>query len=356
MRFHLPSTPARIIFNYSLLSILCLYILTKSFINIADTTAALLIHLPTQPTVTGCNGHAEFCNRSYSNISQIGTHDSAFVGIMPTDNQNVGLTHQLDAGIRFLQAQTHRSVIDVDPERIKLCHTSCLIKDGGSLEDYLTTLRKWLDAHPPTEVITLLLTNGDSVNVAALAAAFAASGIVPYAYIPTTTTATAAAPAHNPTDKTTWPTLGAMLARNARLVVFLDYGADTSTVPYLLNEFTYFWETPYDTTDPAFRQCAVDRPVGLLSGMLRPPEEEEKEVGRRMLILNHFLDTAVLGMAVPDRRDAAGTNARGGQSGIAAQARLCGERHGGVVPKAVLVDYFDEGGGFGWQDGVNGVG
>jgi hypothetical protein len=32
----------------------------------------------------------------------------------------------------------------------------------------------------------------------------------------------------------------------------IDYGADTSTVSYILDEFTYFFETPYDTTDPNF--------------------------------------------------------------------------------------------------------
>lgn len=338
MHFSRPSTPTRIIFNYTILSFLCLYILIKSFMNIADTTASLLIHLRTQPT-TGCNGHPEFCNRSYSNITQIATHDSAFVGIMPTDNQNVGLTRQLDAGIRFLQAQTHRSLIH---DQVKVCHTSCLIKDGGSLQDYLHTLKGWLDGHA-NEVVTLLLTNGDFLNVAAFDAAFSASGIVSYTYIPTAQ--------HDPADKHTWPTLGAMLSRNARLVVFVDYGAGSQAAPpYLLNEFTYFWETPYDTTDPAaFGRCEIDRPFGLAAF-------QPEVVARRMFILNHFLDSEVLGMALPDRRDAATTNDVAGSSGIAAQARLCAERHGGVLPKAVLVDYFDEGGGFGWQDGVNGVG
>jgi hypothetical protein len=54
---------------------------------------------------TTCNGAAELCSRKYSNVSQIGSHDSAFVGSFVTDNQDESVTNQLDAGIRFLQGQ-----------------------------------------------------------------------------------------------------------------------------------------------------------------------------------------------------------------------------------------------------------
>lgn len=52
-----------------------------------------------------CNGNIALCDRLYSNVSQIGTHDSAFVGILPTQNQGKSVADQLGAGIRFLQAQ-----------------------------------------------------------------------------------------------------------------------------------------------------------------------------------------------------------------------------------------------------------
>lgn len=75
-----------------------------------------------------CNGNATLCSRSYSNITQIGAHDSAFVGILPTDNQLYNVTTQLDSGIRFLQAQTHN-----DSDILHLCHTTCLERDAGPL-------------------------------------------------------------------------------------------------------------------------------------------------------------------------------------------------------------------------------
>jgi hypothetical protein len=73
---------------------------------------------PTDPPI--CNGHAKLCPREYSNVTFIGAHDSAFVGILPTQNQIKSVTDQLNSGIRFLQAQTH-SFLD----SIYLCHTSC---------------------------------------------------------------------------------------------------------------------------------------------------------------------------------------------------------------------------------------
>lgn len=58
-----------------------------------------------------CNGHAEYCSRIWSNVSHVGSHDSAFVGDLPTENQHLSVTAQLQAGIRFLQGQTHKNLL-----------------------------------------------------------------------------------------------------------------------------------------------------------------------------------------------------------------------------------------------------
>jgi hypothetical protein len=137
-----------------------------------------------------------------------------------------------------------------------MCHTSCWLNDAGSLESYLSTVKSWLDANPG-QVLTLLLTNGDSLGVSNFGNAFSSSGLSSYAYSPETTL-----------SLNEWPTIQELIDSGKRLVVFLgstvtpliepwltslkDYGADTSVVPYILDEFTYFFETPYDTTDPTF--------------------------------------------------------------------------------------------------------
>ncbi|PQE32875.1 PLC-like TIM beta alpha-barrel domain protein [Rutstroemia sp. NJR-2017a WRK4] len=183
-------------------------------------------------TAQACNGYSELCSRKWSNISQIGTHDSAFDGISPFDNQNVDITKQLDAGIRFLQAQTHYLFGD-----LVLCHTACEFRYAGPLVDYLTTIKNWLDKNP-NEVVTLLLTNGDRKSVSLFGGAITSSALNTYAYTPSKKLAI---------DE--WPTLQEMITSGKRFVVFLDYLANTTLVPYVLDEFQYFFETAFDTTD-----------------------------------------------------------------------------------------------------------
>ena len=274
-----------------------------------------------------CNGSPALCSRSYSNVSQVGTHDSAFVGTTPADNQDVSVTQQLDAGIRFLQGQTHKDLLGT----LSLCHTSCFLRDAGPLTDYLATVKTWLDANP-NEVLTLLLTNGDRLSVTEFDAAFQSSGLVPSIYIP---------PSNAPLNLNAWPTLQEMINSNKRLVTFLDYDANTALVPYLQDEFAYFFETPYDTTDPTFPECTLDRPPGAT------PDG-------RMYIVNHFLDLDVSGILIPDVPADNETNAATGTGSIGAQVDLC-EGLYQRAPKGVLVDNFDKGDVFTAQNVANGL-
>ncbi|KAJ8067369.1 hypothetical protein OCU04_004720 [Sclerotinia nivalis] len=259
-----------------------------------------------------CNGYAELCGRKWSNISQIGTHDSAFVGDLPTQNQNIDVTAQLKAGVRFLQAQTHYFL-----NTLTLCHTSCFELDAGPAVDYLSDIKNWLDANP-NEVVTLLLTNGDYVPVGNFSAVMEASGLANYAYTP---------PHQLAIDE--WPTLQEMITAGDRLVMFLDYDANTNVAPYILPEFSYFFETAYDVTTPTFPTCALDRPGGSNGEGLLP-------------LINHYLDVNIFGILIPDRAAAAKTNAATGAGSIGAQADLCTTTWG-RPPRVMLLDYFNTG-------------
>jgi hypothetical protein len=152
----------------------------------------------------GCNGNTALCSRQYSNVTQIGSHDSAFVGILPTDNQVESVADQLSAGVRFLQAQTH----ELSGE-LYLCHTSCLELNAGPLTNYLSTIKTFMDSNP-NEVITLLLTNGDSADVSVFGTAMSTTGLDTYAYT---------LPSQLAIDE--WPTLQELIDANTRLVMFL---------------------------------------------------------------------------------------------------------------------------------------
>lgn len=180
------------------------------------------VSMSTLATATTCNGHKEYCNRSYSNITFVGSHDSPFVGPLPQQNQNIDITAQLNMGIRYLQAQTHHSVLDKNT--LELCHTSCFLEDAGTLKSFLQTVKKWLDANP-NEVVTLLLTNGDSVAISEFGDTFSSSGIESYAYTPSA----------SPLTLSDWPTLGEMISSGKRLVVFLGLFTSNPTLDFPLN-------------------------------------------------------------------------------------------------------------------------
>ncbi|KAJ5746682.1 hypothetical protein N7520_011864 [Penicillium odoratum] len=274
-----------------------------------------------------CNGRTEYCTRSYSNITFIGSHDSAFVGSLPQQNQNIDITAQLDMGIRYLQAQTHKSLLD--DTVLELCHTSCLLEDAGTLKAYLSTIKSWLDDNP-NEVVTLLLTNGDSLDISIFGSTFVSAGIDSYAFVPSS----------EPLAYADWPTLGDLIDSGKRLIAFLDYGANTGTVNYVLDEFAYYFETPYDVTDSTFSNCSIDRPAGA-------------SASGRMYLVNHYLDVDIFGVDIPDRDKASTTNAATGDGSLGAQATEC-EALYGHAPNVMLADFVDKGEVIEAQNELNG--
>ena len=113
--------------------------------------------------------------------------------------------------------------------------------------------------------------------------------------------------------------------------------------PYILDEFSYFFETPFDVTDPTFASCAVDRPPGA-------------SPSGRMYIVNHFLDIALFGsdVLIPDVAAIDKTNAATGSGSIGAQVAECEALYANA-PKAVLVDYVSEGDVFTAERSMNGM-
>lgn len=75
-------------------------------------------------------------------------------------------------------------------------------------------------------------------------------------------------------------------------------------------------------TDPAFAQCSIDRPPGA------SPQG-------RMVLVNHFLDTNISGILIPNRAAANVTNSA---ASITAQANICVGLYGSN-PNFILVGY-----------------
>ncbi|RCI09070.1 hypothetical protein L249_5103 [Ophiocordyceps polyrhachis-furcata BCC 54312] len=272
-------------------------------VPLASPQAALL-----SPTAArACNGHEKLCGRRYSDVTMIGTHNSAFVGDTPFHNQFVTLTEQLDMGVRFLTAQTHNWL-----DRIQLCHTSCWELNVGPLSSYLHELAHWIDNHP-NDVVTLLLTNMEAIPIERFDEDLADANLTKYAYRPGR---------GGVANRRDWPTLGQMLDKGTRLIVFMDYHADLTKVDYIIPEFDHFWETAYGITDAEFPTCSVDRPTG-------------GDPNRLMGLMNHMLNFKLGDIVFPNMLDAATTNSL---ASIQKQVDLC-KSQGKPQPNVVLLDW-----------------
>ncbi|KAF5559548.1 plc-like phosphodiesterase TIM beta alpha-barrel domain-containing protein [Fusarium napiforme] len=268
-----------------------------------------------------CNGHDELCGRKYSNITFIGTHNSAFVGELPFNNQYISVSEQLNFGVRFLQAQTQDKNGD-----IQMCHTHCWQLNAGPLHNYLAEISGWIGKNP-YEFVTILLTNVDALPIEKFDEAFSSAGLKDIVFRP-----------KKRLSRDEWPTLQELLDDGTRVIVFMDYNMDESKVDYILDEFDYFWETPFGETDPSFPTCKVDRP-------------EKGDPTVLMGIMNHMLNHDLLGVVMPDQIQTEKTNS---EYSIQKQVDLC-ESSWGRRPNVVLLDWVNVGEAMDAQISLNGL-
>ncbi|KAK4153908.1 PI-PLC X domain-containing protein 1 [Chaetomidium leptoderma] len=286
-------------------------------------TASSTSTAPPRPTNTRpCNNYPELCARKYSNITHIGCHNSPFVRAgSAAANQQFPTVDQLNDGVRFLQAQMQWPVNGTTPH---LCHTSCDLLDAGPLTNWLRQVRDWVAAHP-YDVVTLLLGNGNYSNPEKYVRAIEDSGIKQFVYTPSVV----------PMAVDDWPTLGQMILSGQRVVMFLDYMANQTAYPWLMDQFSQMWESPFDPVDTAF-PCTVQR----------PPDLKPEEARRRLYMMNHNLNVEVslLGQAilVPAVSQLNVTNGVEGVGSLGMAANNC-RTDWGRAPNILNVDYYNFG-------------
>ena len=255
-----------------------------------------------QPTNTqACNNYPEFCARKYSNITYIAAHNSPFVNPKNAGaNQVYGVFAQLNDGIRMLQGQTH--FVD---NTIYYCHSSCDLLNAGSALSYFTNITNWVREHP-FDVVTLLIGNSDFRNVTDYVTPLQQSGLSTYAYTPPKI----------PMAIDDWPTLSSMILTRKRIVIFMDYNANQTEVPWILDEFSQIWETPFSPTNASF-PCTQERPPGL----------SRQEAETRMYLANHNLNTEITALGtsilVPTTPLINQTNGLNGSGSLGAMADDC---------------------------------
>ncbi|KAJ5689720.1 hypothetical protein N7462_004112 [Penicillium macrosclerotiorum] len=282
----------------------------------ASSTSTSTAVVNTQP----CNNYAEFCARNYSNITMVAAHNSPFVKAgNVAANQALDVTAQLDDGIRMLQFQTH-----YQNGTMMLCHTSCELLNVGTLEAYLTTVAKWMRQNP-YDVVTFLMGNYDYVNPENFTAPIKNAGLMDYVYTPSKI----------PMSLDDWPTLSEMILTGKRAVFFLDYQANQTALPWLMDEFTQMWETPFSPTNANF-PCTEQR----------PPNLSKKNAKNRMYMANHNLNIELslgsIDLLIPNTAVINETNGVTGNGSLGWMAENC-TRDWDRPPNFLLVDYYNYG-------------
>lgn len=292
---------------------------TTSATSSANLTSSVI---PIPTNTRPCNGYAELCYRQFSNITYVMAHNSPFVSRSSLSaNQAFDVTVQLNDGIRGLQTQTH-----MVNGTLYNCHTSCEIFEAGTLTSYLTEVTTWVRAHP-YDVITIIIENGDYVNVDKFLDPITDSGIMQFVYQPDKI----------PMHLEDWPTLSNMILSGQRVVLFLDYQANQTAVPWLMDEFSNVWETPFDPTNRSF-PCNVQR----------PPNLNAADAKSRMYLTNHNLNTEInilsFSLSVPSTPLLNVTNAPAylGFGSLGLGAETCYNTWD-RPPNYLNVDYYNEG-------------
>jgi hypothetical protein len=192
-------------------------------------------------------------------------------------------------------------------------------------------------------VVTILLVNSDSATASELNTEFTTANITDYAYEPTSQSSTSG----------TWPTLQKMIDDGKRLVTFISSIDASTSYPYLLDEWTYVWENPYEVTSASNFSCQPDRP-STYSGNL------DSALSSNLLpLMNHFLysdDLSAFDIEYPNASYVATTNApSGGTGNLGTAASDCKTAWNGRQPTFILVDFFNQGPAIDTVDSLNNV-
>lgn len=197
----------------------------------------------------------------------------------------------------------------------------------------------------PNDVVTLLLVNSDNNSTASIASSFTSSGISKYGYTPPSSSGSSA--------PQSWPTLQQLISANTRLVTFVTpLPSKDATAPYLLDEFTYIFENPFEVTSISSFVCTPDRPDAVKGSITNALSSN------RMPLLNHFLDQQqAFNIETPDINSINVTNSPDTNTpGSFGQALgTCTDQYNGRPPTFMLVDFFDQAAPIAAVDALNRV-
>ncbi|MEX1367366.1 MAG: hypothetical protein AB1Z98_29835 [Nannocystaceae bacterium] len=261
-----------------------------------------------------CNGHPQLCERPFDQVVFAGTHNSHSAlddGFpMVNANQEHGIGQQLDDGIRVLLIDVYPD--EAEPGTVLMCHGPCSLASTPHLQG-LATIVQFLRDHP-RELITIIYE--DHVAVSELVEDFVQ------------TEADALTFTRVPGEP--WPTLGAMIEADTRLVIT----AETAGPPpaWLHHVWDEAWDTPYGPMQAEDLSCALNR---------GSPDND-------LYLVNHWVNDA---FGLPSAEAAAVVNEA---DVLQTRAQACW-RQWDHPPNFLVVDFYEQGDLLAVVDALNGV-
>jgi hypothetical protein len=319
---------------------------------------------PAVQAATGCNGHAELCDRPLDEVVLPATHNAMSVPLPGwfSSLQERPIPGQLEDGIRGLLLDTHyadrlpngriRTDLDDPDERRKvlagdavsdesvaaalrirarlgfrgegergmyLCHTFCEL-GASPLGDVLVEIRDFLVTHPGE---VLVIVNEDYVSPADFVGAMEEAGLAELAITP-------------PAAGAPWPTLGGLIEQGKRLLVMAEN--EGGAAPWYQRAYDrLLQETPFTFTQPAQLTTPADLPATC--------EPNRGPGDAPLFLLNHWINTD----PAPRPSHAAIVNA---YEPLLRRARTCQELRG-RLPNLLAVDFYGRGDVFRVADTLN---
>lgn len=260
-----------------------------------------------------CNGHRALCDRALDEVTFATSHNSAAStadGFSDFNaNQLHGLRRQLDDGIRGMMLD-----VTAFEGASWLCHGPCGL--GKVLHtDALTSIGEFLGENPD-EVLFIIYE--DSTSAEAISADWQAVGLESLLF------------SMVPPSLGAWPTLGAMIDADTRVVVTAENGAPPPA--WFHHAWELIWDTPYTFHSESEFTCDANRGTA----------------GSGLLLVNHWVSTQA---DLPDASAAASSNA---YELLLGRAEQCASQWRHPV-NLLAVDFYDTGALLAVVDTLNGA-
>lgn len=253
---------------------------------------------------TACNGDRRLCDRPFDAVAYLTTHNAmanTADGFRPP-NHLTDVPTQLAAGARALMLDTYE-----EPDGLFLCHGFCALGRTPLVEG-LQQIGTFLDQHP-REVVSIIFEA--YITPEQTTQAFSDAGLLPIL--------------HTQAPGEPWPTLGALIAADRRLVVFSDTRGGPAWHHHV---WDFAWETHFHVEQVDAFDCAPNR----------------GDPAHTLFILNHFITRPIA-----QQRFAEEANPT-----LAAHATRC-QAETGRLPNFVTVDFYELGDPLGVVNALNGL-